>query len=240
MSVQPSAIHDYAQQTNRFGITLDSAKSGLKVKQNVFREHRAKFGQEIPLDADFILNKLMLAARKKGDELLHNYDLIRHRDNLSDLKRPWDDALANAKQFYDERHDAVFREELKIVMDHVQKASDQWLSVCRKTDDKEEKGRRKKKRRRSRDDQEDPMLAVARFYNQDLAGVSYLQDVDRLKASYATTLNIRFALAVAFQMVCDIKAKASPKGYAPSLRIFDELKNMAPSALRVLAAEQED
>jgi len=223
-----------------FGITLDSAKTGLKVKQSVFREHRAKFQQEIPLDADFILNKLMIAARTKGDELLQNYDRIKHRDELGDLKQLWDDARKHAEDFEAQRNDAVFREELKIVMDHVKKAFEDWCSACRKNDDKEEKGRQKKKRRRSRNDQEDPMLGVARFYSQGPADVSFLQDVQRLKASYATSLNIKFALAVAFQVVCDIKAKASANGYAPSLRMFDELKNMAPAALRVLAADQED
>jgi len=210
------------------------------VKQNVFREHRAKFQHEIPLDAEFILNKLMFAAKTKGDELLKKYDSIKLKDELGDLRRPWKDAFDKAKRFEEDRHDAVFREEMGMVMDHVKKAYDEWLSVCRKTNDKEEKGRQKKKRRRSRDDQEDPMLGVARFYSQGPAEAFFLQDIERLKASYATTLNIRFALAVAFQLVCDIKSKASVNGYAPSLRMFDELKNMAPSALRVLAADQEN
>ena len=208
------------------------------MKPDVFRKHRAKFGGDIPLESeDYILNQLIRAARRKGDELLSEYDRIKRKDALEDLKRPWETALSMAKRFEGERNDAVFREELQLVSQHVKNVYDAWISACRKSDDKEKEKRQKKKQRRSREARDDAMLGVARLYSQGPGDECFLQDLERLKASYATTLNINFALSVAFQTVCDIKAKASSNGYASSERMFDELKNMAPSAMRVLMAE---
>lgn len=207
------------------------------MKPEVFQRHRKKYGMDIPLDDSFILNTLITSARRKGDELLSNYDKIKRKDNLEDLKRPLESARIMAKRFEDERNDAVFREELKMVTTHVENAYDAWISACRKAEDKEEKGRHKKKQRRSREARDDAMLGVTRMYSQGPVDVSFLQDLERLKASCATTLSINFALSVAFQAVCDIKAKASSNGYASSERMFDELKSMAPSAMRVLTAE---
>jgi RNA-dependent RNA polymerase len=210
------------------------------VKPDVFRKHRAKFSGEIPLESDnYILNQLIRAARRKGDELLSEYDRIKRRDALEDLKRPWENARVMAKRFEDERSDAVFREELQLVAQHVKDAYDAWIAACRKSDDKEKEKRQKKKQRRSREARDDAMLGVARLYSQGPGDECFLQDLERLKASYAITLSINFALSVAFQTVCDIKAKASSNGYASSERMFDELKNMAPSAMRVLTAETE-
>ncbi|KAK2462852.1 hypothetical protein APHAL10511_005050 [Amanita phalloides] len=222
---------DTIRMAYMFSITLDAGKTGLRVKPEVFKRHRARFNGEIPSNAEFILNHLKAAALRKGDELLCDYDKIKAKDMLEDLKRPWDDAFALARRFEGERNDAVFREEMRMIMDHVNNAYQEWLSVCRKR--KEKTKLRHKKNRKSREAGEDIMLNVARMYKEG-PDVCFLQNVEQLKASYACALNVQFALTVAFGAVCDMKVRASADGYASSTRIFDEMKTMSLSSLRAL------
>ncbi|KAF8633592.1 hypothetical protein AX15_001385 [Amanita polypyramis BW_CC] len=229
---------DTIKMAYMFSIALDSAKTGLRVKPDVFKKHRSKFNFEIPLEANFILNHLMTAARKKGDDLLRTYDQRKARDVLKDLKQPWEKAREMAEHFERDRHDAVFREDLQAIVSHVGQVHKEWLSACQRNEEKTEKARQKKKQRRSHKAREDAMLNVTRIYKQG-PNVAFLQNVDELKASYACQLSINFALAVAFNKVCEIKAKASSDGYAPSTRIFDELKNMGPSLLRAFMSKEE-
>ncbi|KAF8640931.1 hypothetical protein AX17_000578 [Amanita inopinata Kibby_2008] len=248
-----SRFHEYAickfgyshKETVRmaymFSITLDSGKTGLRLKSNIFEQHRRRFSNDIPGTSDFILNRLIMAGKRRGDELLKQYDrLVEPERPDPDLKSPYEDACTKAEQFETGRHDAVFREELGRIREHVDKAHQEWLSRCRSLQNTVVTPQKKKARRSRNVQQDDPMQRVSRMYAEEISGVDYTQNVEMLKASCAYHLNVNFAFAVAFRVLCDIKARASIDGSAPSIRIFDELKSMAPFSLKALEASQED
>ncbi|KAM6498847.1 RNA dependent RNA polymerase domain containing protein [Amanita muscaria] len=216
-----------------FSTTLDSGKTGLRLKPDVFKKHKAKFCQKIPEDANYILRSLAAAGQKKSDEVLQKYDLLKKSDALSDLTAPWNRAMANARQL-DERFKGVFwRKEMQMIRDHVEKVHQQWGIACSKSGRKKSDDQKKKRQRSARTAKEDPMRQVAAMFHEKL-DVTLYDNVDILKASYACVTSPKFALSVAFNLVCQIKANASPNGVAPCTRIFDEMKSIAPVSLRAM------
>jgi hypothetical protein len=217
---------------------LDSGKTGLRLKPGVFKEHSRKFNSAVPGSADFILNRLVAAGQAKGDELLQQYDNIKSRDNLADLRRPWDEALQKAKKFDNTYKGVTCQAEMQKISEHVDEVFQEWRDETGKVGkarQKEDKTRQTKRQRR-----EDPMLKVVSKFHQKLDVDNVFDDPEILKASYASIKGISFALSIAFNLICQIKAKASPHGCAPCTRIFDEMKSIARFSMRALLPLDKD
>ena len=216
---------------------MDSGKTGLRLKRNVFKEHSKKFDSVASRSND-VLDRLVAAGQAKGDELLQQYDNIESRDDLADLKKPWDEALRRAKKFDKTYKGVACQAEMQKISEHVDEVFQEWRDEVGKAGRaraKEDKTRQTKRQRR-----EDPMLKVVSKFHQKLDIENIFDDAEILKASYACIKSITFAFSMTFNLICQIKAKASPHGCAPCTRIFDEMKSIARFSMRSLLPPDND
>ncbi|PFH49062.1 hypothetical protein AMATHDRAFT_64002 [Amanita thiersii Skay4041] len=237
-----------------FNIILDSGKTGLRLKRNVFDKHRNKYNNSDDdhsrpsKDDPFILRRLIAAGQDQGDQLLREYDhseekYPNHPDN--DLLAPLRQARDKAAIFQKERKDSIFVDELTAIQRRVDNVKAEWFKCCKNLRKEEQEPvaskRRSKKVRYTRNtNQDDPMLHVSRLYAEDIPGVVFTPNLEEIKASYAFQLSRRFAFAMAFQTLCNIKARACADGFASSTRMFDELKSIGPAGLKALEASREE
>lgn len=140
--------------------------------------------------------------------------------------------MTHAIEVFKRKNKRDFTDELDLIRKHVDLANITFKKAISKKD--QDSPSKSKKGFQIKSDQEDLTLKAAREYAEPIENILLTRNVEEVKASYAYRLNINFAFSVAFNELCLIKARASPEGIAPSLRIFDEGKSFTPSFLRTL------
>ena len=160
--------------------------------------------------------------------------------NDADLLHPYNDAAAEAVPAYKEEPQPEM--ELRLIRSHVEAAYALFLQAWSKYKIKKESATssftnnaRIQKRARK-----DIMLAATRLYAQPIDGIKVFRyRVEQLKASYAYQRSDDFAFTVAFQELCNMKARTCVGGNVATLRVFDEAKAYGASYMRVLARHTE-
>lgn len=189
-----------------------------------------------PSEKDILL-RLAQAGRAKGRDLLDRYEKLEAKGSDDrDLKHPYDTSVDYCLKA-SSRGVKVFDAEIRLIRAHVDAAKEIWTVAVSKSMRKQElttPSAKSKRKPFKKDKQDDASWAAARAYAQPIADICLTPNVEEVKASFAYTLNHNFAFSVAFEELCRIKARASPGGHAPNLRIFDEAKNFSSSFLRVL------
>ena len=187
-------------------------------------------------DSKDILDVLKKAGQQKGDELLRRYESIESQTSEDkDLSLPYDTAIDYAHKASDRGVD-IFSKEIKFIRDHVDAAHKMWRKAVSKSAQESPTTPTTNTKRKSskKTDGDDLSLASARAYAQPLEDICLTPNLEEVKASYAYKISRSFGFSVAFQELCRIKARASPGGHAPNLRIFDEAKSFSSSFLRAL------
>lgn len=235
----------------RFATLLDSSKTGLRLRAGVFQRDQKDFGGQVPEQhvgkrskrhQPFVLHAMVEAGNRIEKQLLKEYDDgAQHQERSdSDLARPYDLASTYAQAASDNDQIPHFMDELALIKKHVDQAYEEWIDACHAL--KREKGKEDlmdKKPKPKKKKGEDVMLRASQIYAEDVGGVRLTPNVGELKASYAYKRSSSFGFSVAFQELCLIKAKASSGGIAPTIRLFDEVKIVSSSCLRVLAKVDE-
>jgi hypothetical protein len=238
-----------------FNLLLDSGKSGLRLLDDVFikdkrrydkppppclESHKKKNGKEtatnkllIKRDSHlppFVLEGLASVGEEQKDHYLSCFHEIsppafesQDAERDTDLLRPYEDALKMAEAAHAQGFPIILRE-LELIKQHVASTKEMWVRAA-----SQEKG--KGKAANSKD-----MFSEAIQFYVDHPPVTFIADIEKVKASYTYhySTGAHFPFGVAFGTLCHIKACASPSGIAPSQRIFDELRFMGPSGLRVM------
>ncbi|KAJ7631701.1 RNA dependent RNA polymerase-domain-containing protein [Mycena polygramma] len=217
---------------------LDAGKTGLTLKSAVFEEHQKTFGHKRPKMNNwmgpardslhpFILQSLSVAGKAKGDELLREHDLASRKlpENFkavgkdTDLLRPYLAALRKSQR--KDPWSPVYKSELEKIERHVEVAYKEYSKIFSlKTDETAKRT--------------ELVLSAQKKYAEPIPDILLMdaEIVPKVKASYAHQTQDGFGFAVAFNMLCTIKAAATPGGIAPNSRLFDEMKTISGSASR--------
>ncbi|KAJ7135312.1 RNA dependent RNA polymerase-domain-containing protein [Mycena filopes] len=227
---------------------LDAGKTGLSLKRDVFETHKRAFDHKRPRannwqgpprdnPGPFILQTLSKAGRTKGDELLQQHDrasgklhgAYRKIEPDADLLRPYKEAQTKATAARD--WSKFYAAELKEIERHVEAAFDIYRRIFKLGSDD------KAKRERVA-----IVLSAQQRFIQPIPDIELMNStqVDEVKASCAYEKKEDFGFAVAFTALCEIKARATPGGIAPSSRMFDELKTISGAAARATLDEEGD
>ncbi|KAF8555107.1 hypothetical protein OG21DRAFT_1411391 [Imleria badia] len=204
-----------------FTTCLDASKTGLRVKTEVFEQDKQRWGRaKIPWytskleegknvknsteklvykhPSGFILDALVEEGEKLRDEFLKIYasrrPMVQSGEGDEDLSRPWKIAKAKADKA---RSQGIlgFSENLADIQSHVEKARGEYQRAGVKS-------------------QADPQAydKAASFFANPPAFRGFVffsdDDVQILKASFASTLSLTFAFSVAFRVLCAIEARA--------------------------------
>lgn len=226
-----------------FATLLDANKSGYRLKPSLLQIDLKRYGNtsaanlEAPRSKD-ILDILRKAGQRKGGELLKRYESIEAKASQDkDLSLPYDTAIDYSHKAFDRGVD-IFSKEIKNIRDHVDAAHKMWAKAVSSSKGAQESptkpAKNTKRKSSKKTDGDDVSLASARAYAQPLEDLCLTPNLEEVKASYAYKISQSFGFSVAFQELCRIKARASPGGHAPNLRIFDEAKSFSSSFLRAL------
>ncbi|KAF8079235.1 RNA dependent RNA polymerase-domain-containing protein [Lyophyllum atratum] len=232
-----------------FNILLDSSKTGLRLKSGVFEKDQKRFGSSVPEKQEnhsrrFIFHTLAAAGEAAGEELLRDYDATRKEEvKDADLSRPYTSAAARALKFFDDNaltpeHRRLLTNELELIRAPVKEARILYGRAMRRFREAKEKAEwetPRKKSKKTRQREPDPFLQASQVFDREVQDVMLLQNVRELKASYAYELDPAFAFAVAFRDLCDLKARATPGGHAPTIRSFDQAKTIPATYVKALA-----
>lgn len=196
----------------------------------------------LPPDVKDILLRLTEAGNAKGRELLHRYGNLDTKESVDkDLKHPYE-AFVNYCLDSISHGVKVFNSEIERIRDHVNAAYDIWLLAMSKIMNEQgfpnaAPGAKSKSMSKRNDN---ASWAAAQAYAQPIADIRLTPNVEEVKASYAYKRSPNFAFSVAFEELCCIKARASPGGRAPNLRIFDEAKTFSSSFMRALNRREDE
>jgi hypothetical protein len=229
-----------------FTTCLDSAKTGLELLETVFAVDQKQYGRPRPscmtrIDKSespyqnssnsvpflrhkdlkkFILDSLVASGDKIETKHLAAYDdLLRNVDQRPDrdLMRPFEEAEKKAKLIEGQGFGNFVRD-LEIIKAHVEKARESCREYWALS-----KVEKKQK----------PPDFAHQFAEGPSGDLVYsTADVNAIKASYAYTLGVPFALSVAFRDLCTIKAATSQQ--LPIAKFFAETMSIGSSFLRVL------
>ncbi|KAG6380657.1 RNA dependent RNA polymerase-domain-containing protein [Boletus reticuloceps] len=226
----PRAIH----LAYMFTTCLDASKTGLRVKSSVFDQDRQQWGVKKPWyrlkveqgkelkgkgkgvksnppnllkreGSSFILDDLVMEGDKLRKEALQKYRSLKVQstDQDQDLSRPWTAAKAKAAQA---RSQGIlgFSENLEDIQAQVVKAWDKYrraVAISQGTSPSATS---------SKDSHYDEAASVF-AQSPPFRGFVFFsdEDVQTLKASFASTKNLNFAFSVAFHDLCAIKARAA-------------------------------
>ncbi|KAI0684509.1 RNA dependent RNA polymerase-domain-containing protein [Cytidiella melzeri] len=236
-----------------FTTILDSRKSGLVLKEEVYQEDKQwkKYGWDAPVclggpdneqivrprrqnpDGPFILEELLKEGNRIKKALTEKYRQMgkgvpEQQSSDSDLKKPWSEALQTTVPDY--------RAELDEVRKHVEDCFGDWSqAVCPPSSAKYEDKYQREERRKSETKKK---LALAKRFVEGPEGCPMLREfkhLESVRASCAYTRSAKFAWAVAFQALCAIKAsKNVPKAFTAE---FAEVMNVPAAAVRVLSQD---
>lgn len=207
---------------------MDASKTGLRVKQPVFDQDRQQWGAKQPWYAwkleqgksakntsqkpllkrqgsPFILDVLVEEGENLRKEALHDYRRLKGQsmEEDQDLSRPWIAAKARANQA---KMNGIFglTQNLEDIEAHVEEARRMYQRavVISRASSAENSS--------SKDEYYDK---VASAFAKSPSFRSFLffsdDDVQILKASFASTKSLTFAFSVAFRDLCAIKARAT-------------------------------
>jgi hypothetical protein len=195
----------------------------------------------------FILDILAKAAEDLGAQYIREFEMTNgmltgygHRKTTKpdvDLKKPWQKLLdlVASKPLQDPTR-IILQVELELIQKHVEKSHDAYVTGGRNASSSPSKSDRQSNKRGKKAPRKDCMAEAKQKFAEDIAGIELLSavgDLESIKASCAYHRGEKFGFCVAFQQLCAIKAKASPGGGAPSIRILDEVKSL-PGASRRL------
>jgi RNA-dependent RNA polymerase len=232
----------------RFTTCLDSAKTGLRLGKEAFKEDQKRYGRprascmvapdkseqteptyqtHIPPKRSQSLNKFILDTLvATGNTLrikhLRAYDDLEEKADWKidcDLTRPFKEAKEKAEMIQ-QRGFGGFVDELEVIKAHVVEVREAYRIFWTST------GKRNEKKK-------SPDFARQFVEGPSEHLVPLTTDVGAIKASYAYQLSANFALTVAFRELCTIKATASQ--HLPVTRSFAEAMTIGSSFLRVLA-----
>ncbi|KAF8131526.1 RNA dependent RNA polymerase-domain-containing protein [Boletus edulis] len=229
----PKAIH----LAYMFTTCLDASKTGLRVKSSVFDKDREQWGAKKSWyqwkleqgkekgkgvksnppnllkregsSEPFILDVLMMEGEKLREEALQKYRSLKAQstDQDQDLSRPWIVAKAKAAQA---RSQGIlgFSENLEDIKAQVEKASEKYhraVAISQGTGPKATSSSA-----RLGDSHYDEAASVF-AQSPPFRGFVFFsdEDVQTLKASFASTKGLSFAFSVAFHDLCAIKARAA-------------------------------
>lgn len=235
----------------RFTTCLDSRKTGLHVLENVFQKDAKKYGWPLPkcMQDDgkkdesqngatrrgealkpFILDELLSFGHSVAKNLWVEYDkpaMESFRTKDQHLLRPYQRILEKLSEMRSLPRVKVddflgeARRELGAIEEHVDAMKSEWASNTRGQDHAIEILRRKFTSR-----------------SPDVAHLALLGDVSEIRASYAysrcISSNPKFAFAMAFKELCNIKARELGGTILDSE--FAELMSIPKSTVRTLSA----
>lgn len=231
---------------------LDSRKSGLVVKEDVFKQNEKDYNHNPPpclakngkssaghrrrslFLPPFILDELQAFGQTLYREHSNKYNKLETRglDRIKDkdLLRPYEDALIVAGQI------PQVEEDLKIIKKYVDDLEGDWLEVVHSDNQRNTSGESTSKSKEARKIKNAKVARIAQALERTPAGIQilgYFHSVDAIKASYAYSLRPKFAYSVAMRQLCDIKAHS--KGSTAFTTTFAETMSIAPAAAKVLA-----
>jgi len=217
---------------------LDSPKTGLRVREEVFRDDMRKYNKKLPeslsKDGDepqdgsrltrprrlgkFVLDALLEHGRKIWEDHNDKYEKLKSKNFTRSLKdhdllRPYEEAMAG---FTSPPHS----EQLEILIEHVKKCKNDWAGLGRFA--RAPTSPNAKARAAARQKQ---TLVVTDIRKEFTTGPPpetipnlYLlprgsRMVKEIKASFAYYLGEKFALEVAFHDLCALKAGANDDEY---------------------------
>jgi hypothetical protein len=238
----------------RFTTCLDSRKTGHRVRQSIFEKDVKLYGWGLPESlrsvgeggerdqrirrgeglGPFIIDTLKYFGAELADSFLCKYEQLPGAAGLTTadphLLEPYDQILGklskmeslhrvHAKEFVQEAH-----RELNKLKEHVGAMRSDWPTALKK---------------KSGSTQNRNVDNLRRRFNSgpDAPHLSFLGDVPTIRASYAYHLckeNTRFAFSMAFDVLCQIKARES--GGTILDREFAELMTIPKIAVRTLSA----
>ncbi|KAI5998175.1 RNA dependent RNA polymerase-domain-containing protein [Pisolithus albus] len=229
-----------------FTTCLDSAKTGLRVKEDVFLRDRKTWGSEQPFYAQaqgdkkkksnviqrnppFILDTLV----EYGHALKQNYlkEYQKHWNSCQDgevdedLAGPWKVARAMADKAK-AANLTVFSSNLEDIEMHVQGLWDDYRRAVSATKDTSKSS-----------STNDAYTEVACKFSQKPKFRHFQAfsdgDVHLIKASLAADISLNFAFSVAFKDLCSIKAQAS--GSVPFTHLFAESMGISKKVMQIIS-----
>lgn len=241
----------------RSNTCLDSGKTGLRVKEAVFKSDMRKYNKELPeslakegdgsdeCHRSSRLGKFVLdALLEHGKEIWrgHNdkYKSLRPKalgkPNDHELLRPYEEAMAGFTS-------PPYSEQLKILKDHVQKCRRDWAGLGGSSRSPASPNARVRAEARQRQGS-----TVANIRKEFTAGPPPelipdlyslprgLRMVKDIKASFAYSLGEKFGFEVAFHDLCALKAGANEEEYPISGR-FRDVMVISPAVARRYKAQ---
>lgn len=245
----------------RFTTCLDSKKTGHRVLESTFSQDSKRYGMGLPdcMRSDeersewnqsshirrgealgpFVLDSLREFGMRLSGDFLSEYHQLNSQSGVSrfatadlDLLRPHQQIVEKLSKTESRRgvnSEDFIREanrELRMIEDHVQGLKSRWPSVF------------SGKKSRSVQAREKAALRQSFVTGPDVPHLSLLGDVPAIRASYAykkcNPENANFAFAMAFEDLCNIKARES--GGTTLGREFVELMTIPKTAVRTLSA----
>jgi len=236
---------------------LDSGKSGLRVKESVFRDDMRKYNRGLPeslaKDGDgsdeckrprqlgkFVLDALLAHGKKIWEGHYDKYKSLRSKafgkPNDHEILRPYEEAKAGFTS-------PPYSEQLTILKEHVDKCRRDWAGLggsSRSPASPNAKARAETKQKQSSN--------VANIRKEFMAGPppELIADlyafprgsrmVKEIKASYAYSLGEKFGVEVAFHDICALKATASEVEY-PVHGKFRDVMVISPAVARRYKAQ---
>ncbi|TFK18696.1 hypothetical protein FA15DRAFT_243960 [Coprinopsis marcescibilis] len=242
-----------------FNELLDSSKSGLRLREEVFNADKKEFGKKP--EPFGVLADLKLAGAKFGAELEKQFqkaaNFVDDKDppKDKDLIAPYEkiatycnnlESLKKVNPNLSPVH-AMLVEELGRMRKHVWDSQEMFNTKAGESRAKRERSEQQGKKpvrggSASKTDQDDIMLAPAMSYHQPIQDIHLLGNLEEIKASFAYSVapTGKFAWSVAFTDLCLIKARKDPSGFAPVLRKFDERKVLSSAVVRGLNKTKEN
>jgi len=198
--------------------------------------HCAQYGKE------FVLEALQAAGKKFSNEMQVQYDKICGPKSQETKGEDLDLLAPYATLLHSDAPESILAA-LALVKVHVDASIKLWQLATSKSSPKTSvtfNGKQSfksraptielKKQKQSLYDE------VAIHFHSPIEGISWLPNLETIKASYAYQTKPTFAFSVAFRELCKIKAEAA--GLAPSTKMFDELRSSMPGAARRLLEQE--
>ncbi|KAK7695210.1 hypothetical protein QCA50_002400 [Cerrena zonata] len=240
-----------------FNHVLDSRKSGLIVKKEIFGKDSRQFQRALPecmssgkgsrrnndpyLPRDprlgpFILKQLQDRVEVIRQDVMANKLKTENFPKDPNLLRPWTDAM---KVTYD-----AVKQELKLIQAHVDSCREDWPKVWHSEQGSNHDSSDKNVQKKEKQNHQRRLQNLREKFRQVPDGIVMLPllgpgIVDILKASYAYTLRDSepFAFSMAFKLLCRIKAES--QGMVAVTREFSESMSIPGSIARILTLEQQ-
>ncbi|KAJ8455635.1 hypothetical protein ONZ45_g18889 [Pleurotus djamor] len=246
-----------------FTTVLDSPKTGLRVKPEVFKEHKVYDAKtpwapesthplpqflrksDRPCSEPFILNHLLEVGKRLGDQLLHNFEIIpkqlddrNYRNFDRVLLKPYHQALELVEMSKAEGFLKI-EKELDSIIAHVDDHRARYSTAFNheKRDEPTDWSKKKKGKGKAGVRIPKPLENFTRTFAEGLPPTTFL-DGPRVAGSYAYHCGAGFAFNVAFRMLCLLKAESQE--IAPSTTAFDQARIPSSKYMRIAAEGGED